>query len=139
MKRSWFAVFLSEVGDDHVVPAVPQILSDEPPMTAVWLVLAAQETPVGDDIARYHLLDAPPLHQRKKLALVGRPAALPFPVVVQQLPSRRELGQVDVVEIADRPQEVAQVVPLREASQLRHVVETHIYNPASARPANRGE
>ena len=91
-------------------------------MAVVWLILAAQQTTVREDLNRNRLLDPPLAHQPVETVLVGLPVTPPIPVVVQQVLRGRQLGDVDVVHPTEFPQEIRQIILLRKTGQLRRVV-----------------
>ena len=61
-------------------------------------------------------------HQIKKFIRINGPCALRFFVLIQDVLCRRQLRHVLIADIANRLCEIAQVVFLGEASQLRDVV-----------------
>jgi hypothetical protein len=54
----------------HIAPLSREILGDESAVAVAWLVLAAQEATVRDDLARHRLLDASLAHERQEPCFV---------------------------------------------------------------------
>ena len=61
-----------------VTATILQVFRHESAVAAVGLVLAAEQTSIGQDFLGNRLLDPPLLHELEELALVHRPLAFPL-------------------------------------------------------------
>lgn len=87
-------------------------------MAVMWLFLATQKAPAVQDFTR-DAFDMPGPHQIKKLPLVKLPIAiLRLFVRIENIGRRRELWEVDVIDVADCLCEIPKIVSFREASKL---------------------
>ena len=101
-------------------------------MAVFWLVFAAQEAGVRYRPLDCLLGDAAVVHEGDELALVGLPVSVAAAVGVEHFLGRSEVGEVDVVHLADLAEEVFEVVLLGEAGQLGNVVQPHIHQTLCA-------
>ena len=107
-------------------PTGREILGHEPPVAVLRPVLAAQQARAIEQLPRHGRLDAPRFHKRQKPPFVTLPRPAAAFDALEQLLRRRQLRQVQVIDLRDGTQEVAQVVLLRESRELRAVVEPHV-------------
>jgi hypothetical protein len=64
------------MNDVQITPPLLQVLSHQPAMAVVRLVLAAKKTALGDHFLRNAILNPPFFHEVEKPLLVGCPTAL---------------------------------------------------------------
>jgi hypothetical protein len=95
-------------------------------MAVVRLLLAAQQDRVVQKDGIEGLFDAALPHQREEGLLVRSPVSLALPEFVEHRLRRRQVCDVDVPHATEFLEEVLQVVSLREASELRDVVQPYV-------------
>ena len=98
--------------DFDITPFPVQVLSNQPAMTAVGFVLAAQQASVGNCPFYSPFPDAPLVHKSEKLAFVGLPVVMFLPLSVQHIFRRCQFRQMDVFHPADFVQKIFQVILL---------------------------
>lgn len=123
----------SQVDDLDVAPLPVQVLSDEPPMALVWAILAAQQAASCQLLPHQGRLDSAFCHQRKELTFVSFPSTFRFLVPDEHGLRGSEDRKVDVGNPADRLRKEPEIVLLREACELRDVVEPDVNETACAR------
>lgn len=77
--------------------------------------------------------------QCQKVPLVNRPASLAFLEGVHYLLRRRQVRTMEIIDPADRPEEIAKIIPLGETGQLRDVVESYVDHSLDTRPDQQGK
>ncbi len=117
---------LHQMFDLDVTPSVTEVLGDESTMTVIRRLLAAEQASPVQQLARDFAFDSTLFHQIKKLLLVKPPVAFLFLVGVENVLRWRKLGYVRVLNATNRIHKEPEVVALREARQLRDIVQSHI-------------
>src|SRR5262245_5490609 len=95
-------------------------------MAAIGRVFAAQKTRPCQGLLRNVLLDPSLPEEFPEPSLIFAPRAALFPVGLEHLLCGGQQRQVDVVDAAERPDEVPKVVLLGEARQLRNIVPSDV-------------
>jgi hypothetical protein len=122
----------SQVLNGQAAPSAAQVLGDEPAMTKMRLVFAAQQTSIFDKFPGNLLLDLPFLDQTQKLFLVNFPVTFVFLELIKDVLCRGESGKMDVIDPKDALEEILEVVAFAESCKLRHVVQPHIHHALHA-------
>ncbi len=81
-------------------------------MTLRGLFLAAQEACLIQQFRGYFPFSPSCGEQCQKVPLVNRPASLAFLESVQDLLRRRQVRTMVIIDPADRPEEIAEIIPL---------------------------
>ncbi len=108
-------------------------------MTLRGLFLAAQEACLIQQFRGYFPFSPSCGEQCQKVPLVNRPASLAFLESVQDLLRRRQVRTMVIIDPADRPEEIAEIIPLGKTRQLGNVVEPDVDHPLDARPDQTGK
>src|SRR2546423_14649039 len=112
-----------QVLDRDAVPVLREVLSDQPAVAVVRLVLAAEQDGIVEQFPRDSMLNVPLPHEFQELVFVPRPARALLLVIVEHGLRRRQVGPVNICHAAELIEEVPQVVPFGETRQLRAVVQ----------------
>ena len=105
----------------------------------VRLFFATEEAPEIRHVLRDDILNAPLRHKRIELLLVDRPTPLVLLESVEDVLCRSEFRDVDVLDSAHLAEKEPEVVFLREARQLRGVVQPNVNDPLDASIAEQLE
>jgi uncharacterized protein len=122
MRRTGASVRNTEMNNFDMAPLVAQVLSHQAPVAVVRRVLAAQQAPPVDQLARNSLLDLPVGQELQEIPCIRSPALFALPVGLQNFLRGAQLRQVVVVDAADGSEEKSKIVPLGKAGQLGNVV-----------------
>jgi hypothetical protein len=108
-------------------PMFAEVLANQPSVAVFGSSFAAQQNRDSlEQFLRYPLLNAALGHEPAKPHFVFCPRSLVLLVRVEQGLSRREKRLMHIVRAADPVEEIAEVVSLREAGELRHIVQSDI-------------
>src|SRR5262245_6200908 len=114
------------MGGFHAAPLFFEVFRDQSSVTVMWFFFRAEQARMLEQGRINALFNLTLAHQGEKLCLVDRPPAFFLLVLVQNILSRREVWQMNVVDAGHRAEKIAQVVLLGKAGKLRGVVEADI-------------
>ena len=103
------------------------------------LFLAAQEACLMQQLRGNRRFSSSLGEQRQKVPLINRPASLALLESIQDLLCRRQIRTMVIIDPADRPEEIAEIIPLGETSQLGDIVQSDVDHPPDARPDQTGK
>src|SRR3972149_1993241 len=103
--------------DLHIAPLLLQVLRNKPAVTVMLFSLAAQEAAAVQNLARHIVLDLSRSHEIQELTFIQAPGALMFFVGVQDVLSGCQLWKVYVINVADCPGEVPNVIAFSESGE----------------------
>jgi len=126
---------LEDVFDLNVWPFLLQVLRDQAPMTMLGSRFAAQQASPVHNGPVERLLYSALSHQSNKFLLVLAPVTVVFFVRGEHFLVGREFRQVHVSDGENGLAKEFQIVPLRESSQLRNVIQAYINESYQARTA----
>ena len=125
--------------DADLTPVLLQGLGHQAAVTVIGLLLAAQQTSPIRDVPSQTRFDPPLTYQCTEVPFIRSPTPLVLLERVEEFLCRCEFGPMDVVDPAHFPQKKPQVILLREAGELRRVVEVNIDDALHARIPQRRE
>jgi hypothetical protein len=123
----------------HVAPVRLQIFGHQAAMALVGCFFAAEEAAAVQEWFFSGLFNLADAHKGQEFFFVGGPGAFFSFVSVEHFFAGSEVGQVLVVDVADRFGEIAQVFFFGEAGELGDVVETDVEEALDAGVREAGE
>src|SRR5579863_1197065 len=113
--------------NQNIAPFFLQIFRDQPAMTEMGFFFAAKETTTLKNLSWSRIFYVTAFHERDKFLLVNVPVSSVLLVSVKNILGGSKRRHVNIVSAAYRFCKITEIILLREAGELRNIIQSYIY------------
>ena len=125
--------------DLDIAPMLSEIFGDEPAMTMIGPILAAQQASPVERLPIDRAVDSSFLDQPQERLFINAPIPILHFVCGKELLRRSEQRNMNIINITDFFDEIRQIGLFGEARKLRYVVQPNVDERFNLRLLERGE